>query len=86
MFALAQEMQKKYVDCRRKEQHFEVGDKVSLMVAPMKGVIRFGKKSKLYLRYISSFEILERIGAVAYRLALSPQLSVMHDLFHVSML
>ena len=52
----------------------------------MKGVVRFGKKEKLTPRYIGSFEILERIGVVAYRLALPPDISQVHPVFHVSML
>ena len=63
-----------------------VGDQVFLRVSPMKGVMRFGKKGKLSPRYIGPFEILERIGAVAYRLALPPELSMVHPVFHVSML
>ena len=57
-----------------------------LKVSPMKGVIRFGKKGKLAPRYIGPFEILERIGMVAYRLALPPNMSLVHPVFHVSML
>ena len=52
----------------------------------MRGVFQFGKKEKLALRYIGPFEILERIGLVAYRLALPPTLSSVHNVFHVSML
>ncbi|KAL5544363.1 hypothetical protein UlMin_008147 [Ulmus minor] len=52
----------------------------------MKGVMRFGKKGKLSPRYIGPFEILERIGKVAYRLVLPPELSSVHNIFHVSML
>ena len=47
---------------------FGVGDIVRLKVSPWKGVVRFGKKGKLAPRYIGAFEILERIGFVAYRL------------------
>ncbi|GJW90721.1 hypothetical protein Tco_0168274 [Tanacetum coccineum] len=55
-----------------------------LKVSPWKGVIRFGKKGKLAPRYVGPFEILERIGPVAYRLRLAEVLSGIHDTFHVS--
>ncbi|GJU71304.1 putative reverse transcriptase domain-containing protein [Tanacetum coccineum] len=61
-----------------------VGDRVMLKVSPWKGVVRFGKKGKLAPRYVGPFEILERIGPVAYRLRLSEELSGVHDTFHVS--
>ena len=48
--------------------------------------MRFGKRGKLSPRFIGPFEILERSGEGAYRLALPPQLSGVHDVFHVSML
>ncbi|GJX61161.1 hypothetical protein Tco_0294061 [Tanacetum coccineum] len=54
---------------------FEVGDRVMLKVSPWKGVIRFGKMGKLAPRYVGPFEILERIGPVAYRLRLPEELS-----------
>ena len=57
-----------------------------LKISPTRGVIRFGKRGKLNPRYIRPFEILERIGPVAYRLALPPELSNIHNVFHVSML
>ncbi|GJX03864.1 putative reverse transcriptase domain-containing protein [Tanacetum coccineum] len=53
-------------------------------VTPWKGVVRFGKKGKLAPRYVGPFEILERIGLVAYRLRLPEELSSVHDTFHVS--
>ncbi|GJV59963.1 putative reverse transcriptase domain-containing protein [Tanacetum coccineum] len=68
----------------RKPLEFEVGDRVMLKVSPWKGVIRFGKKGKLAPRYVGPFEILERIGMVAYRLRLPEELSGVHDTFHVS--
>ena len=49
-------------------------------------MVRFGKRGKLSPRFIRSFEILERIGSVAYRLALPPSMSGVHEVFHVSML
>ncbi|XP_024018877.1 uncharacterized protein LOC112090855 [Morus notabilis] len=48
--------------------------------------MRFGKKAKLNPRYIGPFEIIERIGKAAYRLALPQRLSGVHDVFHMSML
>ncbi|KAA0060279.1 pol protein [Cucumis melo var. makuwa] len=82
----AQSRQKSYADVRRKDLEFAVGDKVFLKVAPMRGVLRFERRGKLSPRFIGPFEILERIGPVAYRLALPPSLSTVHDVFHVSML
>ena len=55
-----------------------------LKVSPWKGMIRFGKRGKLNPRYIGPFEILDRIGPVAYRLKLPQELSKVHDVFHVS--
>ncbi|KAL0536214.1 hypothetical protein IC582_025155 [Cucumis melo] len=82
----AQSRQKSYADVRRKDLEFEVGDKVFLKVTPMRGVLRFERRGKLSPRFVGPFEILERIGPVAYRLALPPSLSTVHDVFHVSML
>ena len=53
---------------------------------PKRGVIRFDKRGKLLPRYIRPLEVLERVGTVAYRLALPPILSSVHEVFHVSML
>ena len=53
---------------------------------PKRGVVRFGKRGKLSSRLIGPFEILDRVGTVAYRLALPPRLSDVHEVFHVSML
>ncbi|KAL5564016.1 hypothetical protein UlMin_033763 [Ulmus minor] len=78
--------QKSYANTRRRPLEFEIGEKVFLKIAPMKGVMRFGKKGKLSPRFIGPYEILERVGKVAYRLALPPDLSKVHNVFHVSML
>ncbi|KAL0462209.1 UNVERIFIED_CONTAM: hypothetical protein Slati_0108500 [Sesamum latifolium] len=82
----AQDRQKSYVDKHRREMEYEVGDKVFLKVSPWKGILRFGRQGKLSPRYIGPYEIIERIGSLAYRLALPMELSQIHDVFHVSML
>ncbi|XP_073153742.1 uncharacterized protein [Henckelia pumila] len=82
----AQSRQKSYADKRRRDLEFQVGDHVFLKVSPWKGVLRFGKKGKLSPRYIGSFEILDKVGTRAYRVALPPNLEGVHDVFHVSML
>ena len=83
---MSQSWQKSYADVRRRPVDFEVGDHVSLKVIPKRGVVRFGKRGKLSPRFIGPFEILERIGTVAYWLALSLSMTGVHEVFHVSML
>ena len=53
---------------------------------PKRGVVRFGKRGELSPRFIGPFEILKRVGTVAYRLALPPSFSGVNKVFHVSML
>jgi hypothetical protein len=65
---------------------FEVGDFVYLSVSPMRGLHRFKVRGKLALRFIGPFKILEKRGEVAYQLELLPQLSDVHNIFHVSQL
>nr|GEY45450.1 putative reverse transcriptase domain-containing protein [Tanacetum cinerariifolium] len=76
--------QKTYADVRCKPIEFEVGDMVMLKVLAWKGIIRFGKRGKLSLRYIRPFEIIKRIGHVAYKLELPEKLCGIHNTFHVS--
>nr|GEZ90589.1 reverse transcriptase domain-containing protein [Tanacetum cinerariifolium] len=52
----------------------------------IKGVVRFGKRGKLNLRYVGPFKVLERVGDVAYKLDLPEELSRVHNTFHVSFL
>ena len=82
----AQSRQKSYADVRHRPLEFEVGDHVFLKVMSKSGVVRFSKRGKLSPRFIRPFEKLERIGTVAYRLALLPSMSGVHEVFHVSML
>ena len=74
----AQSRQKSYADVQRRPLEFEVGDHVSLKVIPKREVVRFGKRGKLSPRFIGPFEILERIGTVAYRLVLPPSMTGVH--------
>ncbi|GJU28843.1 putative reverse transcriptase domain-containing protein [Tanacetum coccineum] len=76
--------QKSYADKRRKPLEFSVGKYVLLKVSPWKGVIRFDKKGKLAPRFFGPFEIVEKVGLVAYRLRLPEKLNGVHDTFHVS--
>ena len=82
----AQSRQKSYANVRRRPLEFEVGDHVFLKVMPKMGVVRFGKRGKLSSRFIEPFEVLERVGTVAYRLTLPPSMIGVHEVFHVSML
>jgi hypothetical protein len=59
---------------------------VFLNVSSMRGVMRFGKKGKLSPRFVGPFEITQRVGRLAYKIALPPDLVGTHDVFHVSML
>ena len=57
-----------------------------LKISPFRGTVRFGMRGKLSPRCVGPYEILDRVGDLAYRLALPPALSAIHDVFHVSML
>ena len=79
----AQDRQKSYVNAHRVDRTYEVVDRVFLRVRPQKSSIRFGKRKKLSPRFVGPFEILEKKGTMAYRLALPPSLTRMHHVFHV---
>ena len=82
----AQSRQKAYAGQRQRPLEFTDGDKVFLKVSPMKSVMHIGRRNKLGPRYVGPFEILERIGPLAYRLALPPEIEKVHNVFHVSQL
>jgi hypothetical protein len=82
----SQSRQKSYHDKRRKDIEFQEGDHVFLRVTSTTGVGRALKSRKLTSKFIESFEILKRVGKVAYRIALPPSLANLHDVFHVSQL
>jgi hypothetical protein len=83
---VAQSRQKSYVDKRRRDLSFEVGDFIYLKVSPMRGTRRFKVKAKLAPRYVGPLKILSRKGEVAYQLELPPQLLDVNDVFHMSQL
>jgi hypothetical protein len=84
--SVAQSQQKSYVDNQRKPLEFKVGDRVFLKVSPIRGVMRFGKKWKLSPRFVRPFKITQKVGKLAYRIALPPNLVKTHDVFYISML
>ncbi|XP_058760168.1 uncharacterized protein LOC131633471 [Vicia villosa] len=83
---VSQDRQKSYADRRRRPLEFEEGEHVFLRVTPTTGVGRALKARKLTPKFIGPYQITERIGKVAYRIALPPVLSKIHDVFHVSQL
>jgi hypothetical protein len=71
---------------KRRDLSFEIGDFIYLKVSPMRGIHMFKVKGKLTPRYVGPFKIVDCKGEVAYQLELPPQLSDVHDVFHVSQL
>ena len=82
----AKSRQKSYADTHCRDMSFHVGDHMYLRVTPLKGTKRFHVKGKLAPRFIGPFEITARRGEVAYQLELPPELSDVHNVFHVSQL
>ncbi|GJU10768.1 hypothetical protein Tco_1133164 [Tanacetum coccineum] len=77
-------VEESYADKRRKPLEFSVGDYVLLKVSSWKGVVRFGKKGKLAPRFVGPFEIIEKVGSVAYQLNLPEELNGVHNTFYMS--
>lgn len=65
---------------------FDIGDKIFVKISLIKGMIRFSKKRKFSLKYIRSFEIVERTGNLIYRLSLPAEMENFHDVFYISQL
>ncbi|GJW82973.1 hypothetical protein Tco_0156118 [Tanacetum coccineum] len=76
--------QKSYANLKRKPIEFQFRDRVMLKVSPWKGVVHFGKRGKLNPKYVGPFKVLEKVGAVAYKLALPQELSRVHNTCHGS--
>ncbi|WMV32783.1 hypothetical protein MTR67_026168 [Solanum verrucosum] len=85
-FRMAQSRKKSYADVRRRDLEFEVHDWGYLKISSMKGVMRFGNKGKPSPHFVGPYDILRRVGKVAYELDLPIELASVHLVFHVSML
>ena len=64
----------------------KIGDRVFLKISPYKGVLRFWRRGKISPRFIGPYEIVSKVGPIAYKLKLPLELSKIQDTFHVSML
>ena len=80
----AQSRQKSYADTWRRPLEFQLGDYAYLKVSPIRGTRRFQVRGKLAPWYIGPYQIIEKIGVVAYYLELPTEMSDVHDVFHVS--
>ena len=82
----AQDPQKSYADARWVDRSYEKGSRVFIRVRPKKSPFKYGKGAKLSPRFVRPFEILERIGPVAYKLKLSSRFGKIHNVFHIFVL
>ncbi|KAA3484047.1 Chromo domain-containing protein [Gossypium australe] len=82
----AQDRQKSYVNLKREEISFEVGDNIFLKVSHWKRIICFSQKGKVSPKFIGPYEILNKVCLVEYKLELPPELSKIYNVFHISML
>jgi hypothetical protein len=82
---VAQNQQKSYADQKRTPREFQTGDHVYLIIKPRRSSLKMGACAKLAPQYCGPFEVLDRVGPVAYQLAL-PHTVKEHNVFHVSLL
>ena len=82
---VSQDRHKSYFDKNITHREFKVGDQVFLKVKANRSSLKLGSCAKLETRFCGPFEILERIGPVAYMLSLPASMTV-HNVFHVSFL
>ena len=82
---VAQNRKKSYADRKRTPREFQAGDHVYLRVRLKKSSLKMGACAKLAPPYCGPFEVLDRVGLVAYRLVL-PSTVKAHNVFHVSLL
>jgi hypothetical protein len=80
-----QDRQKSYVDKGRTHTEFKVGYHVFFKVKSNKSSLKLGNCSRMATRYCGPFEILERIGPMAYMISFPSSMSI-HNVFHVSLL
>ena len=83
---VAANRQNSYANLKRKEIQYEIDEKMFLKVSLWKKVMRFGRKGKLNPRFIGPYEVIEKVGPVAYRLALPLELEKIYNVFHISIL
>eukprot|EP00253_Pinus_taeda_P020528 PITA_20528 len=81
----AQDRQKNFVDWKRRFKEYQVGDHVYVRIQAKKSTLQWSGCAQLAPQYCGPFQILARIGLVAYQLALPGHIRV-HNVFHVSML
>jgi hypothetical protein len=82
---VAQDRKKIYADKNRTHREFKVGDHVFLKVKSNISSLKLRNCAKLAAIFCGPFEMLERIGLVAYILALPASMTI-HNVFHVSFL
>ena len=83
---VATDRKKSYANMKRKDVHYDIDEKVFLKVSPWKKVMRFGRKGKLSPGFIEPYEVIEKVGPVAYGLALLKSWKRSIIFFHVSRL